>query len=401
MKGRFHKLRRFLRAALLLILVTLPFLKVNGESAFRFDVPTLRLLFFGSRTGLADAFIVLVGILFLTFFTLLVTAVLGRVWCGWLCPQTVLIDATRFLEKRRKPLIRIAASLPAVAAGGVISAGLIGYFIAPGEAPALLRAGGTAAGIITWSWISLTLLLYLDMVLLRRKFCATVCPYAKLQNVLFDDRTLLVAFDQRRSDECRECKACVKACPMGIDIRKGTQMACIHCAECIDACSERMSSLKRKTLVSYFFGLPGQKNRGNRINVILSGIMSLLALALLVYLNASASPFEFGVRLAYTPASLPSADGGVRNLYELSFRNKTSEKLTLDLTAASPAGSITIAPSSVMVSPDREIARIPVTIIMTGIKKDGQDPMITITARPREFEKSISQQVYFILPAQK
>jgi polyferredoxin len=97
----YHRIRRAVGAMLLLLLVGLPFLRVNGESALRFDVPTLRFLFFGTQTGMADSFIILIALIFITFFILFVTTLFGRVWCGWFCPQTVLCDATGFMEKAR------------------------------------------------------------------------------------------------------------------------------------------------------------------------------------------------------------------------------------------------------------------------------------------------------------
>jgi len=98
----FHGFRRLADALLLIILIGLPFVRLNGESALRFDVPTLRLLFFGTEIWMQDFFIVLVAVIFLTFLILFVTTILGRVWCGWLCPQTVLMDVTTFMETFQK-----------------------------------------------------------------------------------------------------------------------------------------------------------------------------------------------------------------------------------------------------------------------------------------------------------
>ena len=109
MTRKFHKFRRITGAALLIILIVTPFLRIGGQSAFRFDVPSLRLLFFGTEIWMTDFFIVLIAVLFLTFITLFTTTVFGRIWCGWLCPQTVLSDATEFA--RRAALERIDVRL--------------------------------------------------------------------------------------------------------------------------------------------------------------------------------------------------------------------------------------------------------------------------------------------------
>ena len=403
MTGKYHRLRRVSGAVLLMVLVGLPFLRVNGESAFRFDVPTLRLLFFGAQIGMADFFIILVALIFVTLFTLFVTTLFGRLWCGWLCPQTVLLDATDLIEKvrHRGPAVRVALSAAGIAASGVIAAALIGYFVAPAEIPGLLRSGGTAAKIIAWSWISMTVLLYLDLTLLRRNFCATVCPYAKLQGVLFDDSTLLVAFDATRSKECMECKACVRACPVGIDIRKGPQSACIHCAECVDACSERMAAGKRKSLIDYSFGVPGIQRTGSRVFPYLSGGLTFLALLLLVFLIGSKSPFDLGVLLLYSAEPVLQADGSASNVYELALRNKTGTDLKLELRVAAAFGKSRISPSSLTIPADGSVTRIRAVITLVDAAGSRRDQKVTISARSPEYGKLIAQEVYFIMPKQR
>ncbi|MHB8845107.1 MAG: 4Fe-4S dicluster domain-containing protein, partial [Nitrospirota bacterium] len=241
MSSSYHRSRRAVGTVLLFILVLLPFLRVNGESVLRFDIPSLRLHFFGTAIWMENFFLVLVAVLALTFLALFLTVMFGRIWCGWLCPQTVLVDCTGFMDSTRAggAASRFIAHLMAAIVSALIAAGLVGYFVSPYDAGALLAKGGSPANIAGGSWAALAIVIFLDLVVLRRRFCATICPYAKLQGVLFDDRTLIVAFDAVRERECMHCDACVRACPVGIDIRDGLQSACIHCAECIDACSAR------------------------------------------------------------------------------------------------------------------------------------------------------------------
>lgn len=401
MTGSYHRFRRVIGAVLLVTFLGLPFLRIDGQSAFRFDVPTLHLLFFGARIGLADFFVILVALIFLAFFTLFMTTMFGRIWCGWLCPQTVILDATGIMEdvRHRRLTGKIAFSLVAVAVSGVIAAALIGYFVDPAEVIGILPAGGPAAKIIAWSWISMTVLLYLDLTVVRRRFCATVCPYARMQGVLFDDRTLLVAFDAARARECMECKACVRACPVGIDIRKGTQAACIHCAECVDACTGKMAG-KGSSLIDYSFGLPGTPRPRSRVFPYLSGGLTFLALLFLMYLIGSKVPFDLGVRMLYTSGPVVQSDGSVSNRYELSLRNKTEKDLNMKLSVTAASGTGRISPSSLTLPADGNVARVQavITVLDAGSL---QDRKVTLTVIVPEDGTSLSQEVHFMMPKQE
>lgn len=397
--GRFHRLRRLIGSVLILLLIALPFVRVGGESAFRFDVPTLQLLFFGTRTGMADFFIILIALIFITFFALFATTLFGRIWCGWLCPQTILMDSTDFMEKARERGLasRAAAAGAGIAAAAVIAAGLVGYFVDPFDLSALLRGGGTSAKIVIGSWSALAVLLYLDLSLLRRKFCATVCPYAKLQSVLFDDRTLQVAYDAHRADECMECMACVKACPVGIDIRKGTHMACIHCAECVDACAARMAG-KRSSLVNYSFGIPGSQGSGLRVSLLITGLITALSLLFLIYLTTTRMPFDVSFRLHYTAEPLRQADGSVTTIYDASFRNTSPYELMLGLNAEPAEGTAVTTPAAVTLPKNPDVMRLPVAVTVSGQPGKPGVRKITMTVTSSRDKKSVSKTLYFMMP---
>jgi cytochrome c oxidase accessory protein FixG len=401
MSKKFHRLRRFSGAILLLILISLPFLRIHGESAFRFDIPSLRLLIFGTDIWLADFFIILIAVIFLTFLTIFTTTIFGRLWCGWLCPQTVLVDATTFMATawERGYAARAVASSAGLAVSAVIAASLIGYFVSPYDLPSLLHAGGMPAKIVAGSWLSLSAIVFLDLIALRRRFCATACPYAKLQNVLFDDRTLVVAFDSRRGEECMQCNACVKACPVGIDIRRGPQMACIHCAECVDACTERMGRKNRKSLVRYSFGLPGEQASGIRVNPLITGIITAIALVFLVYLSVSRMPFDMNVRLNYIEAPSMRTDGSITNTYTLSLRNMGTSDLELDLIVAASAGTALVSPHTVLLRRGMAITRLPVSVTLNGVSNREQHPVkIMLTVGSKQTDKSITKTVFFMMP---
>jgi len=401
MSRTYHRARSAVGTALLALLVILPFIRINGESAFRFDVPTLRLFFFGTAIWMEDFFIVLIAVLAFTFLILFITTALGRIWCGWLCPQTVLVDLTPYLDRDRTKGTgsRSAGFLLAAAASVVIAGSLVGYFVSPYDLPSFIRSGGSPAAIVLGSWAVLSLLLFLDLVALRRTFCATVCPYAKLQGVLFDDRTLIVAFDQSRRAECMRCAACVRACPVGIDIRKGTQSACIHCAECVDACTERMLPTNRPSLIAYVFGEPDGRKGGIRVSLYLTGGLTIASALFFLYLTLARVPFEVSVLQAYAATRSAAADKSVTNLYTLSIRNTGSALIVASLTISSPVGSVVSSPHMVRLEKGQENVKIPLSITVHDIPNDvGSYLPLKLTVQADRTGKSMTKPVSFLLP---
>jgi polyferredoxin len=244
-------------------------------------------------------------------------------------------------------------------------------------------------------------LLYLDITLLRRNFCATVCPYAKLQGVLFDDRTLLVAYDRNREEECMDCRACVRSCPVRIDIRRGSQSACIHCAECVDACSERMAGRGKASLISYSFGAPGMRGTGLRVTPLVMGFMTGISLLFLIWLSASQMPFDVNIRLDYAGEPRQLADGSVTNAYELSLRNLVTEELDIDVSVSSPQYAASISPARLILKRGQDIARIPAVVTLRTVPASAPDPRLQLTFRSKSPDRTISRTVYFMLPRNK
>jgi len=314
-----------------LVLLGLPFLRVGGESAFRFDIPSLRLHFFGTSIWMQEFFLILLALLFVLFLIGLLTVLLGRVWCGWACPQTVLSDLTGRIESPRSLLGQLSSHAWTFVVSVVVGASLIWYFVSPYEF--LTRLFQNRLGTVLWGfWITHTFILYLDLAFLRRRFCGTVCPYAKMQSVLYDDRTLVIAFDNRRDKECMNCQACVRACPVGIDIRKGLGAACINCAQCIDACARQTARVGKNTLVNYFWGFPETSERLLRQNVLLIAGVSVLLLTGLVYLGHDRAPFQLFVRRDLSSAAI-AQDGRPVYTYRVSLRNLRSEPVVIKLSA--------------------------------------------------------------------
>jgi len=399
MSRKFHRLRSLLGTTLLLIFIGLPFLRVHGESALRFDLPSLRLFFFGTSIWMADFFIILIAMIGITFAALSATTLFGRVWCGWFCPQTILVDATAVMDTGRKRRGSIASLATGILMSMAIAASLIGYFVSPYELMALLSAADTAAKIISGSFVVLFTIIFLDLIALRRTFCSTICPYAKLQGVLFDSRTLMVTFDSQRVDECMHCNACAATCPVNIDIRKGSQMECIHCAECVDACTGRMARRGRSSLVQYSFGVPGENGSMLRVVPLLTGLAAITAFVFLLYLSATRMPFDMTLRLDFAVAPAIRADGGITNTYELSLRNMSASELRLRLRASASTGTATVSPEIIILPNNTDMTHAQASVTVTGMAKTEQPhETVTLTLWQEQTNKSLSKTISFLTP---
>jgi len=311
------------RAAALLqgaAFLSLPFLRVRGESAFRFDIPSLRLHFFGHVLWIDEFHLVLLGLLFLAILAIAVTAVLGRVWCGWLCPQTVIGDlgewAAAVLPKRHRPAAKAVMLLPLSA---LVSLSLIGYFVPPAEAVRALFRSPVLTGFFLAQWA----VIYGMVAVLGTRFCRTVCPYSMLQEGVADRETISVVFDPSRAD-CLRCDLCARVCPVGIDVRKGDQRECIACARCIDACE----GVTARRSLAPFIAYRGTVRRGKAY--LLAGATAVAALAFagaLLQKPAVAFAVQWEGR-----ARIPGA-----NVYRYAVRNDLPERLDLTLSVEGPA----------------------------------------------------------------
>ncbi|UCF87393.1 MAG: 4Fe-4S binding protein [Nitrospiraceae bacterium] len=372
--------RRLVGALEAATLIGLPFLRIREESALRFDIPTLRLHFFGLSIWMEEFFILLIGVLFVTFLFFFITLIFGRIWCGWLCPQTVLGDVTARIEKT----FGVGGTSRAIAwmfiflLSALVAANLIWYFISPYDFFSHLlhwQLGKVARGF----WIILTGIIFLNLVFLRQGFCKTVCPYAKLQGALYDDRTLIIAFDPDRREECIQCLACVKTCPVDIDIREGLSDACINCAECIDACTEIMGRKNKKSLIGYFFGIPKGSLSILRQNSVMIGSVMLVFMLFFLFLLFTRVPVDMVVLPNNTFSPRLTRDGTIVNSYILSVKNRGTSDIILRFKVAGKGADIKTIPDGLLTIKAGTIKKIPAVITIREPDRDTVTDDITIS----------------------
>jgi cytochrome c oxidase accessory protein FixG len=383
---RIRPWRRLAEAAQAAVVLGLPFLRIGGQSALRFDVPTLRLHAFGATLHVDELFVVLAASLLVCFAFLLVTLLYGRLWCGWACPQTALLDLTsRLRGLAAKGGWRVVAAHAVFAlVSALVSANLIWYFVPPQEFFRGLTAFSLSP-VVGGTWLAVGAVVYFDLAAWRHGFCATTCPYAKLQGALLDRHSMVIAYDARRDEDCIDCGACVRVCPVGIDIRDGLQAACTSCGECIDACAPIMAKLRRRPrlapqgapdaeggfaasmgLVGYFFGEPGTRARPLRAGVLALAALTAASLALTVAVAADRSPLEVTVTASgdFRPRSTPG--GEIWNGLTVVLENRGREPLDVKLTVRAQVGEVLLRPEHVALGPG-EHRRVRVLAVARGL----------------------------------
>jgi cytochrome c oxidase accessory protein FixG len=390
--------RRKVEWVLILLYLLLPFVKIGGDSALRFDVPTLKLHFFGAALWMQEFYFLLIATFFFVALFLFLTLVFGRVWCGWFCMQTVWCDITEFIESKKTN--KIFAHVILILLSLLVGFVTVGYFVSPYELIPQITAG-TLGPVPAISMLVLAVLFYLNYAFVRHGFCATICPYAKIQGVLTDDRSLVIQMDPDRTDECIECKMCVRSCPTGLDIRGGMQVSCIMCAECMDACNRVMSKKKKKGLINYSFGKEGVSSWKDLIRpgATIIGLAGILALGALVYQGGARTNFDFSI-LPHPMEPRVTKEGGIINAYILSVKNKGREDIALSLQLANPGESNNEFHPSLtdpMAVPAGLVEKFPLFVRST--KKPSEDLKLDIILTgASEATGQLSKKVYFTLP---
>lgn len=374
--GRYRKLKWAAMIALLGIYYCAPWLRWDRgphapSQAILIDMPNTRAYFFGLEIWPQEVYYI-TGLLILAAVGLFfVTSLLGRVWCGYACPQTVWTDLFIWVERivqgdrnaRRKldesrwtpeKIFKKAATHAIWLIIGLFTGGAWVFYF--NDAPALMdHLIHLDAPWSVTSWIiALTFSTYLMAGFAREQVCTYMCPYARFQSAMFDKETLIISYDEARGEprgkhkagtswegrgHCVDCDSCVIVCPMGIDIRQGLQMECIACGLCVDACDNVMDKIGLpKGLIRYGTESGGRFRLLRPRSFWYAGILAVVG-GLMLYGLLSRSILELNVIHDRNPLFVNLSDGSVRNGYNISILNKTREDRTYSVKAEGIAGA--------------------------------------------------------------
>ena len=355
--GPFTRYRALFATCLVAIFVLLPWIQINGHPALFFNIIERRFHIFGMTFAAQDfwmAYFFITGLGFTLFF---ITALLGRVWCGWACPQTIFMefvfrpierlidgdrqarhkieDAPMDVNKFWKRLIKITL-FGCVAI--LIAHCFIAYFISIPQLHQWILQSPAKHWDTFLFMVVMSTLLFLNFYWFREQLCLVICPYGRLQSALIDDDSIIIGYDTHRgeprnrhvnssSGDCIDCKQCVQVCPTGIDIRQGLQMECIGCANCIDACNRIMGKLSRpKGLIRYdsLNGFNKQRRRILRPRIFLYSVLLLLGAGVF----AISARHLHGMHMNVVRMSGPpfyQSESHIRNQYMVRIINKTNQ----------------------------------------------------------------------------
>ncbi len=377
--GKWFKYRSIVGYLLLAFLFAGPFLRIGGEPLLLLDIIDRRFVIFGQTFWPQDIHLFVLAFIAGIIFIALFTVAFGRLFCGWLCPQTVFMelvyrrieywiegdwrqqqalnkapwDTKKFFKKTLKHLIFFGI---AFIIGNTFLAYLVGSdrLIEIITSPPSEHLAGFA-GMIGFSGA-----FYGVFAFMREQVCTTICPYGRLQGVLLDRHSMVIAYDRVRGEgrakfrkgedrteagkgDCIDCRACVNVCPTGIDIRNGTQLECINCTACIDACDHMMEAVDLpKGLIRFASeteiaeGKPWKfTTRMKAYTVLLTGLIAVITALIVMRNDVEATVLRTSGMLYQT-----QEDGRISNLYNYKLVNKTNREMELQFKLLNTEGEV-------------------------------------------------------------
>lgn len=368
-KGKFYNIRTWVSWGFFVLFFALPFIKLNGRPLFLFNIPEAKFIIFGKIFWPQDFFIF--GLTMVTFiiFIVLFTAAFGRLFCGWVCPQTIFMEmlfrkveyliegdaaqqkilnkSTWTAEKIRK---KVTKHIVFYLLAFIIANFFLAYIIGMDELLKIISEPVSEHFVGFMAILIFSAVFYGVYAFFREQVCTVVCPYGRLQGVLLDRNSMIVAYDYKRGEprgkykkgqtaelntgDCIDCFQCVKVCPTGIDIRNGTQMECVGCTACIDACDKMMDAVDRpRGLIRYAsengiaegkkLRYTGRMKFYTVILIVLTGLLSALLL----------SRKDIDGTIVRTRGQLYQERGSdsISNLYNIKIINKTIKNIPVTL----------------------------------------------------------------------
>lgn len=392
--GPYFTKRKIVSYILLVILIGTPFIKVDGEPFLMFNILERKFIVFGKIFWPQDFYIFALGLIIAVVFVIFFTIIFGRLFCGWICPQTIFMEMVfrrieYWIEGDFKHQIKLKLMpwnkekiFKLVLKHSIfflisffISNIFLSYIIGVDElwniisSPINEHVGGFTSILI------FTTVFYWVFSRLREQVCTTICPYGRLQGVLLDKNSMVIAYDYVRGEnrakfkknedrkaagkgDCIDCDQCVHVCPTGIDIRNGTQLECVNCTACIDACDYMMESVGlEKGLIRYVSEEGIKKREPFRLTARVKAY-SILLIALIVTLFVlllTRSDFQTNIARQRGTTFQITQDGEVSNIFELYIINKTRNEYKISLELEGDHGVIETAVKDLRLLAEKEL----------------------------------------------
>ncbi len=381
-KGKYTNYRNIVSVILLIILFAIPFIKINGNPFLMINIIDRQFFIIGQPFYPQDFFILALGAIASLVFIILFTVVFGRIFCGWICPQTIFLEmifrkieyaiegdrnkqirldqqpwnSEKIWKRGLKWSIFLLISL-------IITHFMFMYIVGYEEVFRIMKEGPFARPTNFLVMIMFTAAFYFVFAWFREQVCTLVCPYGRLQGVLIDKETINVFYDYQRGEnrskwrkgedraaagkgDCIDCHQCVVVCPTGIDIRNGQQLECINCTACIDACDEVMEKVGLpKGLIRYASINQIEKKESFKFTNRMKASTVILAL-LMVFLgfllnNRGTMEAKF---LKPPGSTFFVRDGQITNTYNYTFLNKSNKTMTVTIKVLEPKnGAVSIS----------------------------------------------------------
>jgi len=367
--GKWYTYRKYVSYILLLFLFTAPFLKINGNQFLMFNVLERRFNIFGFPFWPQDFYLFVIMMITGVVFVILFTVAFGRIFCGWICPQTIFmemvfrrieywIDGDRGKQMRLQKMPwnaekikkRVLKWIIFFIISFLIANVFLAYLIGSDQLIRYITDGPSKHISTLISLLIFTSVFYFVFAWFREQVCIIACPYGRLQGVLLDNKSIIVAYDHKRGEkevgrakfkknedrpatgkgDCIDCNQCVHVCPTGIDIRNGTQLECVNCTACIDACDHIMESVNlQKGLIRYTSEDEIEKEEKFQFTPRLKGYTAVLGILIAVLIGMLFLRNDIEANILRLPGQLyeHKADNMISNVYTFKLVNKTVDDI--------------------------------------------------------------------------
>ena len=425
--GKWHRRRAWFAFALIVIMFAGPWIRIHGNPLLLLNIIERRFSILGQIFWPQDTVIFAVAMLVFITSIIIFTTAFGRLWCGWACPQTIMMEmvfrkieyliegdsaeqraldaapwtAEKFFKKAFKQLVFLCLSF-------IVGNTLFAYIVGSDQLLAI-QFDDPRKHVVGLSFMTLfTLIFYGIFARFREQACTFICPYGRFMSAAIDENTLVVAYDYKRGEkrgplhrgqpfeqrkaegqgDCVACRQCVAVCPTGIDIRDGTQMECVNCTACIDACDTIMDKVGRPRGLIRFASLNnierGEKQRFTRRMLLYTAVLTALV-SLFLFLVFTRAAVETTILRAPGALFQQTAEGRIENIYTVKVINKSSRDLPLEFKLENLSGTLRVmspgqftvpkeklAQTSVLIDLDSKQLTGPATKLVIGVYSEGK-----------------------------